>query len=116
MHTLILSVLFAMPTHAATLNIDDLKTIAVAEAVDHDLNVERFLKVIECESGWDTRIISKTGDYGLVQINAKSWPAITKSEMYDPYFSLHFMAEQWSLGNARAWVCFNKLYKKGYHV
>lgn len=96
----------APSVQAADFSKDDLKTIAVAVAHQHKLDVDRFLKTIECESAWNTKAVSKTGDYGLVQMNAKAHPDISRERMYDPLFSLEWMAEQWNANHQRWWVCY----------
>lgn len=117
MTTLILSVLFALPTHAATLNIDDLKTIAVAEAVDHNLDSRLFLAVIDCEDpGWivdkQSEYIDKKGhreqSYGLMQINLPAHPDITYAEAINPYFALHWAAGEWQAGRQYQWTCWRR--------
>ncbi len=91
---------------AAELSKDDLKTIATAVAAEHGLNAARFLKTIDCESHWNPRAISKTADFGLVQVHAASHPNISREQMYDPYFSLEWMAGEWEAGHQRAWSCY----------
>lgn len=111
--TLLLAVLFALPAHAANLNVDELKTLATAEAVDHDLDPKLFLAVVGCESNWDTLALGDNGhSHGLVQIFSPAHPDITVAEANSPYFSLHYMAEEWSKGDARRWTCWRQLYKK----
>jgi hypothetical protein len=106
----------AVPTaHAAELDVSALKTIATAEAVSHGLNVEHFLNVIECESKFAA---NQKGDYrngvptsyGITQIHLPAHPEITKAQALDPFFSLHWAAEQWQDGNAKAWTCWRTLY------
>ncbi len=112
---LILSVLFAIPAHAATLNVDELKTLATAEAVDHNLNVNHFLATIGCESGFVADDVGDNGtSFGIVQIHLIAHPDISKSDALNPYFALHWMAEQWSNNNAKIWTCYRQYEKNGY--
>lgn len=90
------------------MSVIDLKTLATAAALAHNLNVDRFLSVIGCESHWHYNAVSKTNDYGLVQVHLKSHPDITREQAEDPYFALNWAAEQWQAGNAKAWTCFRK--------
>jgi soluble lytic murein transglycosylase-like protein len=101
------SLLLIPPAEAATFSVDDLKTIAVADAEYYHLNTEKFLKVVGCESNWDTKAVGSLGELGLVQILPSAHKDISKEDMLNPYFSLHWMAKQWSLGRQRMWSCFS---------
>jgi len=53
-------------------------------------------KVCACESGGDPNAISKTGDYGLMQINFKTWSKVfnvTKEQLLDPDTNLRIARE-----------------------
>lgn len=99
---------------ASELSVNDLKTLATAAALAHNLNTDHFLKTIECESHWNPTAVSSTDDHGLVQINRPSHPEITLSQMNDPWFALEWMAEQWDANNQRAWTCWRTLNKQGW--
>lgn len=104
-----------MPTHAAVLNVDDLKTVAVAEAVDHGLNVDHFLKTIDCESGFVASQIGDHGEsFGIAQIHLVAHKDVSKSDALNPYFALHWMAENWQNDNASIWTCYRQLKKAGW--
>ena len=84
-----------------------LRDIAIDSAEKYKLpkaRTELMLKVIGCESHWDTHAVSRTGDYGISQIHLAAW-GITKEQAFDPAFSLDFMAHQFSLGHEHYWTC-----------
>lgn len=93
--------------HASDLSVDDLKTIATAEAAAHNLDTTRFLKVIDCESHWDATTVGDGGrSFGLVQIFLPAHPEITKAQALDAYWALNWAAEQWALHHEAMWSCF----------
>ena len=66
------------------------------------------------ESRGSTTVISKTGDYGLVQINLDyppllepSQPPITREQALDPEFALNFAAKAIKQGKESAWTACN---------
>jgi soluble lytic murein transglycosylase-like protein len=67
-------------------------------------------KVIDCESEWNTHAVSPTHDYGIAQIN-KSWH-FTKEQMFDPEFSIDFMAQEFKKGHQKEWSCYRHLKAK----
>lgn len=72
-----------------------------------------FVETLQCESNFKYNAInSKTGDYGVAQINAYWWKHITKKQMYDPYWSIDWAAKQFEQGHQHLWVCYNKLYSR----
>lgn len=100
---------------------------AVQMADEYGLNTEHFLATIRCESGWDN-VQSKhlqrqklpkgyvsQGDplreqsFGVVQINLPS-NDVTLEQALDPYWSVKFMAREWSKGKHRKWSCWKLLY------
>lgn len=99
------------PAYAAQLTADDYKVIATADAEHYGIDVSSFLKTIDCESQFNPMAISKTGDYGIAQIHEKAHLELTKSQLYDPFFSLDWAAHEFSLGHQRAWVCYSKTSK-----
>ena len=101
------------PVEAAPLSIPQLEAIATSSAARYDLSrkaTRQMLKVIQCESGWDTTVVSSTGDYGISQLNLSAHPEITKEEAFDPHFSLDWLAHEWSLGHQNLWVCYGQLF------
>ena len=55
-------------------------------------NVDVAAAVAMAESGGNPAAISVTGDYGLWQINARSWPQFTKTELLTPAGNAKAMA------------------------
>lgn len=89
------------------------KELAIEKAEEYGLTVRqtsRMLKTISCESGWIATSTSPTGDYGVVQINAKAHPKISKEQMFDPEWSIEWMIKHWKLGHYNMWVCYTRLY------
>ena len=85
------------------------KQLAEEDAHVYGLNTALFVATIQCESQFDPRAVSKTGDYGIAQINLRSHPGVTIGEAFDPSWALAWMAEKWETGHADEWVCFRKL-------
>ena len=50
-----------------------------------DVNPATVFAIMDVESDFREHIISPTGDYGLMQINAKSHPEYSTEELLDPY-------------------------------
>lgn len=110
------SVLTVPMAHASALTTDELKAMATEIAKEHHLNVNRFLKTIECESNWD---VYAKGDYvkgeptsfGLAQLHypTRDWGVAT-STAYEPRFALETMAKKWENGEQRRWSCWSALY------
>lgn len=91
---------------AETLSIDDLIT---KYANKYGVNRNILAQTIQCESQMNPFAVSKTEDYGVVQIHLKSW-GITKEQAFDPEFSIDFMAHQFSIDGAHYWVCYQNLF------
>ena len=91
----------------------ELYAIATSSAAKYKLSpkmTKRMIQTITCESLWEVKAISPTGDYGIVQLNKKAHPEITEKQMFDPYYSLDYMASEFSRGRQRAWVCYSLLW------
>jgi hypothetical protein len=94
-------------THASTT-----QELAAYIATKHGLNVNRFLKTIECESGWNARAVGDNGtSFGLAQIHypARDW-GITREDAYTPEIALEIMAQKWEDGEAWRWSCWSSLF------
>jgi len=92
--------------------VQDMKGLATKEAKEHGLNVRRFLKVIERESGWDRFAIGDNGlSHGLAQLYypTRDW-GIATSSAYDPEIALEIMASAWENGLHRKWSAWVFLY------
>ena len=86
----------------------------------YDVSFEEMDAVINCESGWDTKIQSQhkykgtdiqEKSFGLVQIHLPAHKTVTKKQAQDPDFAMEFMAKAFSQGNQDWWTCFNDIYK-----
>jgi len=83
-----------------------LKERAYWLAVNNGVSWETLNNLITSESQWNPSARSKTGDYGLVQINLASWPDITKEQALDPDFSLNWAIDRLKEDKAYLWsVC-----------
>lgn len=99
---------------AAPLEISDLQNIALSDAAKYGLSTlmtGRMMKTINRESLWDVSTTSSTGDVGIVQINLRSW-GISTSTADDPYYSLDFIAKEFSEGHQNYWVAYKDLFEK----
>lgn len=110
-----------IPVEAAITQQSSLVDGATAIAKSRGLNVDHFLKVVGCESGWDPSIQSgyigpkgREDSWGLVQINLPSHKDITKDQALDPVFSLRYMANEWSRDRYRQWSCYGMMEKQGW--
>lgn len=93
--------------HAAEFSQDDLKTLAVGIATAHNLNAEKFLKVLDCESGFNPKAIGDHGtSFGIAQLHypLRDW-SITKEQAFEPLRSMEIMANAWERGLASRWSC-----------
>ena len=107
--------------HASELTKADMMQIATDEAKAHHLNVDRFLKTIECESfyegiSWNTHAKGdfrngKPTSFGLAQFhNPESDWGITPEEAEDPYIAIPLMAQAWEDDLYPKWSCWRLLY------
>lgn len=75
-----------------------------------------MMKTIKCESQYknvQSNYIKhgiREDSWGISQINLYYNPEITLDQTLDPEFSINFMAEQFSKGQARKWSCYRLLY------
>jgi len=106
---LTIPVVHAEPDYSTT----TLKAYAQSIAERDGLNAKRFIGTLECESAWIWNAKSHTNDHGVAQINARWHPNITKEQMYDPYWSMEWAANEWKtkgVRGAKQWVCYKNLY------
>lgn len=98
--------------HASEFSKDDLKVLAVGIASAHNLDAEKFLSVIECESRWNPKAKGdyrngKPTSFGIVQLRfpERDWN-MTKEEAMQPLRAMETMAVAWEAGETRKWSCF----------
>lgn len=86
--------------------------IAASIATKHGLNVDRFLKTIECESSWNIKAIGDNGtSFGLAQLHhpVRDWNT-TIEQANTPEIALEIMATAWGKGEQSRWSCWRTLY------
>ena len=95
---------------------DMVKELARNTAKEHGLNVQKFLKTLNCENQFRAKGQSehvykgeREDSWGSAQINLYWNPTISREQAEDPEFAIKFMAEQWSKGNAKLWTCWRML-------
>ena len=67
----------------------------------------RMLCIIDRESGWTPRAVSRTDDHGLVQLNAPSWARYFGRRWqlrYDPVANVRMGYRVWQLQGFSAWT------------
>ena len=104
---------FASLVSAQPLTVSDLQAIATSSAAKYHLTkrqTKQMLATITCESGWDINAVGGMGEIGLVQIYPPAHKDITEEQMKDPYFSLDFIAKNFSVGNQKIWSCWRLLF------
>lgn len=73
---------------------------------------ETMLAVANCESGLRQNIVSHTNDYGLFQINEKSWDSVAQGMGLDYKNNIDDnikMAQHvYKVQGRNAWVCYTK--------
>lgn len=109
---------FILPAHAQSPYTPIRRELTVQEmihqsAVKWGANERLLARTLKCESGLNPHAVGDNGtSFGIAQINAPSWPHITKAQMFDAGWSIEWAAMQFSKGNARLWTCYNVLYGK----
>ena len=95
---------------------DMVKELARNTAKDHGLNVQKFLKTLNCENQFRAKGQSehvykgeREDSWGSAQINLYWNPTISKAQAEDPEFAIKWTAEKWATGNAILCSCW-KLY------
>ena len=89
----------------------------------YGVSYNQMYNTIKCESGFDIDIQShhtlsygREQSFGLAQFHipsrnrTASGTVITKEMALDPAIALDAMAYHFSIGNAKAWTCWRKLY------
>ena len=86
----------------------DLQAAAVGYAVQYGIDPARFLKTIECESGFNPNIVGDNGtSFGIAQFHypLRDW-GFTREQAMQPLFALAQAAKAFSEGQARRWTCY----------
>lgn len=86
-----------------------LHALVAKEASIYGVSAYVMDEVISCESQWNTTAVSPTMDFGISQIHLASHPDITKTEAFNPTFSVTWMAQQFAEGHADEWTCYRNL-------
>lgn len=76
-------------------------------AIENGVSTTTMHAIIDTETGgtWDpSRVNHETGDYGLVQINLRYSPDVTKEQALDPDFALNYLAKEIKAGHESRWV------------
>ena len=83
-------------------------------ALYHSVPTTTLHNLVWSESRGSTTVVSKTGDYGVVQLNLEHPPIleqgqlpITEAQALDPEFALDFAARAIKLGKEHAWTACN---------
>lgn len=91
----------------------DVKGLIAYHAKEYGVSAERMEKTMICESGLNpksTNITSREHSVGIAQINLLAHKTITEAQARDIDFATEWTAKQFSMGNARIWTCYVKLY------
>lgn len=89
---------------------ESLHDYAVYLATHEELNVGEFLATIKCESGFNASAIGDHGkSYGIAQIHLPAHSYITKEQALNPFWSLNWMADQWTKGRKGMWTCWQTM-------
>lgn len=84
------------------------RAIAQAE-IKYGLKRNIMARTIKCESSMNPKAVGDHGtSFGLAQIHLVDHPEVSKEQALDPYFSIEFMAREFSKGNARLWSCYKR--------
>ena len=99
------------------------EVVARQLAADYGVDVETFVAVIRCESGFDPRAVSKnqngTTDYGICQFNDYWYGSVISPQdaLNKPEKALRTMAVVWASGRQSDWTCYKSgAYKQYLHA
>ncbi len=112
----LLAVLLLNPANPAVLTVPESALVVppptisemITDAADkYDVSEKTMRRVIDCESGYNKLAIGDSGkSHGLVQINLRAHPNISKTQAQDPEFAINFLAKNLAAGNGKIWSCF----------
>lgn len=89
-----------------------LREIANQIAVEHGLNPDQFVTVINCESGFNPNVIGDHGtSFGIAQFHhpERDWGFSTTTAM-NPILAMNYMADAWVRGEQARWTCWRTHY------
>ena len=104
-----ITILFALPVFSQSM--DEMKS-KVRKYFPNDYKL--VYRIIQCESGWNPNAVSKTHDYGLMQINRIWW---NRGELGDGAwrnvdYNLLKAKYVYSIQGWRAWGCYKKMRRR----
>ena len=70
-----------------------------------DWEIERFKKIAWCESRYNPRAVSRTGDFGILQLNDYYWD-FDHDKVFDPEYNVRYAIQKiYARQGFNAWVC-----------
>ena len=86
------------------------KAIIISKAGEWGIDSNLALKIVRCESGFDSKAIGDKGkSFGLWQIHLPAHPHITKEQALNPIWSTEWAMEKLKDGKAKIWSCLKTL-------
>jgi hypothetical protein len=100
---------------SATIPAPEVVPLSIQGTIDayarlYGVSAKELYDILNCESGLNPQAEGDKENgqftsFGISQIHLIAHPDITKAEALDYDFSIQFMAEQISKGNAQIWTC-----------
>ena len=90
----------------------EMEQMVRAIAAKYDVDVEKLVAVIKCESGMNPNAVNRnkngTTDFGLCQFNDYWYRDIISPEiaLHHPEVAVNIMCHAWVQGKAKDWICF----------
>lgn len=89
--------------------------IVEAYAAHYGIPSIPLVRTLICESNLQDDAVGDMGtSYGIAQIHLPAHPEVSKKQALDPLWSIDWAAHQFSLGHAKLWSCYKKLYGSVY--
>ena len=110
-----LALLSAMSPQPASAQIIPIPPPAIEKIIDlasaaYGVATTTLAGVLYIESGYNPNAIGDHGtSFGCAQIHAPAHPDISLDQMFDPWFSINYLAEQISKGNGWMWTGYRML-------
>lgn len=87
----------------------EVKELARKTANKYNLDEDKFLWVVGCESSFNPKAVGDGGkSFGAAQIYLPAHPEITEEQAKDPHWALDWMAKEWQAKRERKWTCARK--------